>query len=194
MADTPYHHGDLRNSLIEAGIKLINNEGEEKFSLRKVASLCGVSHAAPYSHFQNKEELLEAMQAHVVNQLMERFEDITKTFSEPNDQKQILMLGKSYVMFFIDNPHYFPFLFSKSYIEINLSLNDDGSKNFPPFELFKTTTLRVLRASGFPEHKLEDAIITCWATVHGLSAIATMKNVHYDKNWEEKIEDIIWNK
>lgn len=194
MIDTPYHHGDLRNSLIEAGIELINKEGEEKFSLRKVASLCGVSHAAPYSHFQNKEELLEAMQAYVTNQLMERFEEITKTFSDPNDQKLVISLGKSYIMFFVNNPNYFPFLFAQPWMEINLSLNDDGSKNFPPFELFKTTMFRVLRASGFSDDKLEDAIISCWATVHGLSAIATMKNVHYDKNWEEKIEDIIWNK
>ena len=56
-----YHHKDLRNALIEAGIQLVSTEGVNAFSLRKVAAACGVSHAAPYSHFQNKEELLEAM-------------------------------------------------------------------------------------------------------------------------------------
>ncbi len=44
------------------------------------------------------------------------------------------------------------------------------------------------------KEKMEDAIISMWATVHGLASIATMKNVHYDKDWETKIEDIIWNK
>lgn len=43
-------------------IKLVNTEGLHSFSLRKVATACGVSHAAPYSHFQSKEELLDAMQ------------------------------------------------------------------------------------------------------------------------------------
>ena len=57
-----YHHKDLRNALIEKGIEIVNIEGMQAFSLRKVATACGVSHAAPYSHFQNKEELLEAMQ------------------------------------------------------------------------------------------------------------------------------------
>ena len=57
-----YHHKDLRNALIETGIQIVNTEGVNAFSLRKVAAACGVSHAAPYSHFQNKEELLEAMQ------------------------------------------------------------------------------------------------------------------------------------
>ena len=56
-----YHHKDLRNALIETGIQLVSTEGVNAFSLRKVAAACGVSHAAPYSHFQNKEELLEAV-------------------------------------------------------------------------------------------------------------------------------------
>ena len=56
-----YHHKDLRNALIETGIQIVNTEGVNAFSLRKVAAACGVSHAAPYSHFQNKEELLEEM-------------------------------------------------------------------------------------------------------------------------------------
>lgn len=44
------------------------------------------------------------------------------------------------------------------------------------------------------KEKMEDTIISLWATVHGLASIATMKNVCYDKDWETKIEDIIWHK
>ena len=61
MPKKQYHHKDLRNALIEKGIEIVNSEGLYSFSLRKVAAACGVSHAAPYSHFQSKEELLEAM-------------------------------------------------------------------------------------------------------------------------------------
>ncbi len=46
MADS-YHHGNLRQALIEAGIRIINEKGEDDLSLRKVAAACGVSHAAP---------------------------------------------------------------------------------------------------------------------------------------------------
>ena len=49
-----YHHKDLRNALIETGIQIVNTEGVNAFSLRKVAAACGVSHAAPYIHIQNK--------------------------------------------------------------------------------------------------------------------------------------------
>ena len=56
-----YHHGNLRKELIEKGIKMINDTGEEKLSLRKLAVECGVSNAAPYTHFKNKDELLKAI-------------------------------------------------------------------------------------------------------------------------------------
>jgi AcrR family transcriptional regulator len=194
MTNKPYHHGDLRNSLIDAGIELINQEGIKHFSLRKVAALCDVSHAAPYSHFQNKEELLEAMQDHVTDQFMEVLKDSVQSCPNQDEPYTLIQMGKSYVMFFIKNPQYFQFLFSQSCMEINLSLDADAGKNFPPFELFKTAAIHILENTGMSKEKMEDIIISSWATVHGLASIATMKNVHYDKDWETKIEDIICNK
>lgn len=194
MSNKPYHHGNLRNSLIEAGIELINQEGAKQLSLRKVSALCGVSQTAPYSHFQSKEDLLEAMQDYVTEQFMEVLENAIKSCPNQNEPSVIIQMGKSYVMFFVNNPQYFPFLFSQPCMEINLSLDGDGTKNFPPFELLKTIVFRIFGESGMPKEKLEDTIISLWATVHGLASIATMKNVHYDKDWETKIEDIIWKK
>lgn len=189
----PYHHGNLRNSLIEAGIKLINQDGAKQLSLRKLAALCGVSQTAPYSHFQNKEDLLKAMQDYVTEQLMEVLETAIKSCPNQNEPRVLIQMGKSYVMFFINNPQYFSFLFSQPCMKINLSLDSDGTKNFPPFELFKTIAFSILGEPGMSKEKMEDIIISLWATVHGLASIATMKNVYYDKDWETKIEDIIWN-
>ena len=190
----PYHHGNLRNTLIETGIKLINQEGENQFSLRKVASLCGVSEAAPYSHFKNKESLLKAMQDHIQEKLMKVLEDTIKSSSDPDSAYLLIQMGKSYIMFFIQDPQYFPLLCAHTGMKINLSMDTDGTNKFPPFELFKSTALRVLKANDFPEEKLLDVIISMFATVHGLASIATMPNVYYNYNWETKIEDIIWNK
>ena len=66
MSDN-YHHGNLRQALIDAGIKIINEKGEDNLSLRKVAALCNVSHAAPYAHFKDKDELIEAIKSSVLN-------------------------------------------------------------------------------------------------------------------------------
>lgn len=193
MKKKPYHHGDLRNALIESGIELINREGEDKFSLRKVALLCGVSHAAPYSHFKNKEELLKAMQEYVTAQLMETFEQALQVDSNSHIKEVLIQIGKSYVLFFLHHPQYYHFLFSQPCMKIDLSMNGDGKNDFPPFRLFRETAQRVLSESGLPESRIKDSIISMWALVHGLASIVTMKYVRYDEDWEIKIEDFIRN-
>jgi len=56
-----YHHGDLRNALIQAGLELLAEGGAQKLDLRKVARRAGVSHAAPYRHFADKQALIAAI-------------------------------------------------------------------------------------------------------------------------------------
>ena len=193
MTDNAYHHGDLRNCLIKAGIELINQVGEQQFSLRKVCAQCSVSQAAPYSHFKNKEDLLKAMQDHVIGQFMGVLESAIASCPDQNDPNVIIQMGRSYVLFFIENPQYFQFLFSHSNMQINLSIDESGDNNFPPLELLKTVAVPIL-GKQLSKEKMEDTIISLWATVHGLASIATMKNIHYEKRWEDKITDIIWNR
>src|SRR3954467_7906743 len=57
----PYHHGDLSRALVEAARRLLESEGPSALSLRAVAREAGVSPAAPYHHFKDKGELLEAV-------------------------------------------------------------------------------------------------------------------------------------
>lgn len=193
MAEKKYHHGNLKKCLIEAGIELLNAEGEKHFSLRRVATMCGVSNAAPYSHFTSKEELLEAMKSYVTAQFTEELNNSVKG-EDLDNQHTIVKMGKSYVMFFIKNPQYYEFLFSQSCIIVNLNMDDDGRSNFPPFQLLKELHFRILRQYGLSDEEIKDAVISAWATVHGLAAIAAMKGIRYEKSWEDKIEDIICNK
>lgn len=94
-----YHHGDLRHALIEEGIEMINEVGEEALSLRKVAAKCGVSNAAPYAHFKNKDEFLVAIQQYIMDTFAATLE---KTVEKYTDSEALLpMLGKAYVMFFM---------------------------------------------------------------------------------------------
>src|SRR6266851_555992 len=59
----PYHHGDLRDALIEAAVALVTEEQDWTFSLREVARRAGVTHNAPYNHFAEKRDLLGAVAA-----------------------------------------------------------------------------------------------------------------------------------
>jgi len=193
MPEKPYHHGNLRNSLIEVGISLIHTEGIEHLSLRRVAALCGVSQAAPYAHFENKDALLDAMRAYATEKFTQALQEAKETVPDENDPRILIEMGKRYVQFFLKNPQYFNFIFSQMWNQIDLDIANDSSTNFPPYMLLKTSALRIFRAQGIPDERIEDMLIAMWASVHGLTSIATMKNVHYSKNWGDKIEDIIQN-
>ncbi len=185
----PYHREGLKNLLIEKGIEIVNTDGVQSFSLRKAAAACKVSHAAPYSHFHNKEELLNAMQLHIT----ERFSKTLETAVAENKKPAALLkkLGIAYVAFFIDNPAYFQFLYSKSDIKVDLTLSVPDEENYAPFILYKNSILSLLKQAKVPKKKQNDILITIWAFIHGLTALAAMKNVHYDKNWKEKITDFM---
>ena len=56
-----YHHGELRPALLRAAAKILEREGREAISLRDLARRAGVSHAAPYRHFADRQALLAAL-------------------------------------------------------------------------------------------------------------------------------------
>lgn len=188
-SNLPYHRKDLKNLLIEKGIEIVNTDGIQSFSLRKAAAACKVSHAAPYSHFHNKEELLNAMQLHIT----ERFSQKLKAAIEENENPSDLLknLGTAYVSFFIDNPAYFQFLYSKSNIKVDLTLSTSDAENYKPYILYKNCVLSLLNQKKYPQEKQNDILITIWSFIHGLTALATMKNVQYNENWKEKINDFM---
>ena len=131
-----YHHKNLRNALIEKSIEIVSSEGVPSFSLRKAAAACGVSHAAPYRHFQNKEQLLSAMQEHITDRFSILLEEIIKKYEgTPVLLKQ---MGLSYVAFFIENPTYFSFLYTQSDIVIDLQCQIPEKENYRPYMLYKT--------------------------------------------------------
>ena len=183
-----YHHGNLRSALINAGIKLINEEGEANLSLRKVASLCDVSHSAPYSHFKDKEELIETIKSSVTNKFME---ELNKAINSSNSAEEaILNMGKRYVLFFINNPDYFKFLFSNQNIIAHLKVDKEYKNDYPPFILLKNEYLKYLKEKNIERtnDEKEIDIIKIWSTVHGLASLACMPNVEVSFNWEEKLK------
>ncbi len=189
MKEKSYHHGDLRRALIETGIEFIKQKGEEALSLRKIAEMCGVSNAAPYAHFKTKDEFIVAMQQYVMDLFSAVLE---KTAMEYKDSPSLLpMLGKTYVIFFYQNPFYYDFLFSRKNISIKLSLENADTNENIPLAILQRTAISVFGKAKLPEKVIQDKIIAMWALVHGLAAIVTMPNIEYDGNWETRIEEII---
>ena len=186
-----YHHGNLREELIEKGIELINEVGEEKLSLRKVAKMCGVSNAAPYTYFKKKSDLLYAMSDYIWGILAAELDSTRKKYE--NQENLLVKLGKTYVMFFCENHRYYHFMISRKNMKIDLfsKFSEIENNNEKAFSILKIEAIKILEKMGVPNQAMQDKIIAMWALVQGLVTIMIMNDITYSEIWEEKIEEII---
>ena len=186
-----YHHGNLREELIEKGIELINEAGEEKLSLRKVAKMCGVSNAAPYTYFKKKSDLLYAMSDYIWGILATELDRTRKKYE--NQENLLVKLGKTYVMFFCENHRYYHFMISRKNMKIDLfsKFSEIENNNEKAFSILKIEAMKILEKMGVPNQAMQDKIIAMWALVQGLTTIMITNDIKYSESWEEKIEEII---
>ena len=111
MKRKTYHHGDLKNALIRAGIEILSKEGVGALSLRKVASQAGVSHAAPYAHFADKQALIAAISTAGYQKIHERIVQVQEQYSA--DPLNLFVESSwAYVAFALDEPDHFKITFS----------------------------------------------------------------------------------
>jgi len=111
MTTKKYHHGDLKNALIQAGVKILAKEGVGGLSLRKVAKKAGVSHSAPYAHFPDKQSLIAAISTEGFKQLYTELDAAVSPYA--NDPRRQLAEGIwAYVQFAMNNTDTFNIMFS----------------------------------------------------------------------------------
>lgn len=124
-----YHHGNLRVALIEATLSLIAENGMKAFTIRQVAKRAGVSHAAPYRHFKDKEALLSAVAMEGFDMVIEdthrRFErcgnDVLGRFRES---------GLAYIDFAARNPSHYRVMFSAGEHHVEKTLEKRSKQAF----------------------------------------------------------------
>lgn len=105
-----YHHGDLRNALVVAGRELLAEAGVAALDLRKVARRVGVSHAAPYRHFVDKDELLAAIAEAGFTELTQQIDDEVRAAGD-TPAALLVALTRGYVRFVLDNPEHARLMF-----------------------------------------------------------------------------------
>lgn len=97
-----YHHGDLRNALLNSARAILEGDGLEGLSLRAVARGAGVSHAAPYRHFPNHEALLVEL---AVEGFVELRDEIVSAASGTGmESDRIANIGAAYMRFVARRP------------------------------------------------------------------------------------------
>ena len=97
-----YHHGDLRNGLLEAARSILEEESLAALTLRAVARKAGVSHAAPYRHFPNHEALLVELSIEGFDELREQIGEAAKASGTESDK--IATIGAAYMRFIAARP------------------------------------------------------------------------------------------
>ena len=111
MPKKTYHHGDLRQSLIEAALVLLKTKDIKSLSLREVARQAGVSHTAPYRHFADKADLLAAVAEEGFVEFGRYLQDaVEQANAEPI--KSLQATGIAYVRYALDHPTHFRVMFS----------------------------------------------------------------------------------
>lgn len=113
MASRPrtkrYHHGDLPAALVDATLELIGEQGLQGFSVAEAARRTGVSPAAPYRHFGDRDELLAAAATRAAEELRERFAAATTAHAKPPER--LAAAAAAYVRFAAERRAMFEVLF-----------------------------------------------------------------------------------
>ncbi len=108
-----YHHGDLRQALIDATRQLLIEKGPENFSLADACRLAGVTTAAPYKHFRDKNEILEAIAEQGYDDLAEQTTAAVKAAGEGTLAGMIAM-GGAYLSFATSQTAVFRLMFGQN--------------------------------------------------------------------------------
>lgn len=102
-----YHHGNLRQAIIDAAVELVRDEGVEAMTLREAARRAGVSSGAPFRHFATKRELVLALAEQGMAQLRQAIEAVLEASPDCSAPVRLALLGSAYVGWAADHPtHY----------------------------------------------------------------------------------------
>jgi AcrR family transcriptional regulator len=186
-----YHHKDLKQQLIKNGLILLNNEGFQGFSLRKVATMCGVSNNAPYKHFKDKDELINEILNEVWTKFRLALQESTELHTD-DPKLQIVGMGKSYVRFMVENPEYLKLIFLSDYTSSILIENGVFSKcEDNSFSVFKDCAGRYFKSINLEQELYMPKTMAMWSLVHGIAVLIAKKAINYKGDYLELVEKMI---
>ena len=158
IAKATYHHGDLRAALVRAAMELLEESGETALSLRAVARRAGVSPAAPYRHYADREALVSAVAAVGYRELAER---LAAAHPSPSTPDQLASVATAYVQFALERPALFRIMFGEP-------CDRDNDERVAATAAV-SQYVRAIVERTFPQADAEALATAIWALVHGLA-------------------------
>jgi AcrR family transcriptional regulator len=165
-----YHHGNLRESLIDAARFLIAERGPQGFTLIEAARLVDVSPAAPYRHFKDREALVEAVAERGFGVFAERLREAHRTAAASATGASTAMqplqaMGAAYLAFSREEPGFYGAMF--------LAARSGEATGGQAFALLTEAVQRALSGDGPPPANAQAAAMQIWALAHGVAILAT---------------------
>ena len=172
MSKASYHHGDLKNALLDAADELLAEEGLQGFTLRACARKAGVSHAAPKHHFNDVRGLLTAVAERGFQRLVDILVEELKA-AKGDLEEEMHATATAYIRFAEGFPEHFRVMFRDDLLQTD--------RTNPPcsvIDTFTELTNVILRQRGEPEiapggadyvnnPDLVNDIILGWTFIHG---------------------------
>src|SRR5438067_5060357 len=153
-----YHHGDLPAALVRAAMELLEESGETSLSLRAVARRAGVSPAAPYRHYADREAIVSAVAAVGYRELAER---LAAAHPAPSTPQQLASVATAYVQFALQRPALFRVMFGEP-------CDRDSTDRVAATEAISAYVVAIVR-QAFPGADPDALATAVWALVHGLA-------------------------
>lgn len=173
----PYHHGDLRQALVDAALALLREGGVSALTLRAAARKAGVSQAAPYRHFADHADLLAAVAASGFARMREVMIQSARSAGSPREG--LRGLARAYVRFGVTHPAEYRIMFGS---------DTAGRGRFPELEMESTSVYQMLVDGIFGLQQLGlvrpgdpmATALTAWSTMHGLVTLVLDGRAPFD--------------
>jgi AcrR family transcriptional regulator len=180
---------ELRQTIIEAAMKIFVQEGYEKTSIRNIADSIEYSPGTIYLHFKDKDELLFAVHEEA---FIKFFELMAPVLLISDTRERLLQMGKIYIQFAFENPELYGLMFMDK-APMNCLQQDDGAWicGQKVHNLLRDTMAEVGKKEGLTEYEIDAYTLSIWSYVHGLTSLAIRDRfcMIQEKNYE--LDDVI---
>jgi AcrR family transcriptional regulator len=169
---TRYHHGDLRQVLLDAAARMLREDGETGLSMRKLASQVGVSRTAAYHHFRDKHDLLCAVAQEGFRRFRVTLYPSAIDPERPMNREQVLAMVRGYVDFATANSEYYDLMFGSQLWKtgaLTATLTEEAHGAFRAY----VDGIRHWRDRGLVPAGLDPLRYAqvSWSTLHGMSRL-----------------------
>ena len=169
MTRSTYHHGDLRRALVDAGVELARAGGADAVVLREVARRLGVSPAAMYRHFPDREALLGEV-AHLARRglatrMLEELARVTSRDPKLRATRRFRATGRAYLEFAKEEP----MLLGVAFLPIRPSPEEADQPT--PWHILAAALDDLVATGAMPRRRRPGAETIAWAPVHGFATL-----------------------